>query len=48
MKLHSRNMAVSAGAEDDEIDIVAARLQALNGPKTQTAVKKILEELRNE
>ena len=48
MKLHSRNMAVSAGAEGDEIDIVASRLQALNGPKTQTAVKKILEDLRNE
>lgn len=48
MKLHSRNMAVSAGAEGDEIEIVASRLQALSGPKTQTAVKKILEELRKE
>jgi len=48
MKLHSRNMAVSAGAQGEEIEIVAARLQAHSGPKTQTTVKKILDELRNE
>ena len=48
MKLHSRNMAVSAGALGEEIEIVAARLQAHSGPKTQTTVKKILDELRNE
>jgi hydroxymethylglutaryl-CoA reductase len=48
MKLHSRNMAVSAGAKNDEIEMVASRLQALSGPKTQTAVKKILEDLRKE
>ncbi len=48
MKLHSRNMAVSAGAQGEEIEIVAARLQAHSGPKTQTTVKKILYELRNE
>ena len=48
MKLHSRNMAVSAGAQGEEIEIVAARLQANSGPKTQTTVKKILDELRNE
>ena len=48
MKLHSRNMAVSAGAVGDEVEIVATRLQAHNGPKTQTAVKNILEELRKE
>ena len=48
MKLHSRNMAVSAGAIGDEVEIVATRLQAHNGPKTQTAVKNILEELRKE
>ena len=48
MKLHSRNMAVSAGAVGEEIELVATRLQAHNGPKTQTTVKKILEELRNE
>ena len=48
MKLHSRNMAVSAGAVGEEIELVAARLQAHNGPKTQTTVKNILEELRNQ
>ena len=48
MKLHSRNMAVSAGAVGEEIELVATRVQAHNGPKTQTTVKKILEELRNE
>ena len=48
MKLHSRNMAVSAGAVGEEIELVAARLQAHNGPKTQTTVKNILEELRSQ
>ena len=48
MKLHSRNMAVSAGAIGEEIEKVASRLQAHSGPKTQTAVKKILESLRDE
>ncbi len=48
MKLHSRNMAVSAGAVNEEVEIVASRLQAHNGPKTQTTVKKILQELREE
>ena len=48
MKLHSRNMAVSAGAIGDEVEIVATRLQAHNGPKTQTVVKNILEKLRKE
>ncbi len=47
MKLHSRNMAVSAGAEGEEIELVAAKLQSHIGPKTQTVVQKILEELRN-
>ena len=48
MKLHSRNMAVSAGAVGEEIELVATRLQAHNGPKTQTTVKNILDELRKE
>ena len=47
MKLHSRNMAVSAGAEGKEIELVAAKLQSHIGPKTQTVVQKILEEIRN-
>tara|TARA_B100001248_G_scaffold163697_1_gene123674 strand:- start:890 stop:2209 length:1320 start_codon:yes stop_codon:yes gene_type:complete len=48
MKLHARNMAVSAGAIGDEVEIVASRLQAHSGPKTQTTVKVILEQLRSE
>jgi hydroxymethylglutaryl-CoA reductase len=48
MKLHSRNMAVSAGATGDEVEIVAQRLQAFTGPKTQTKVQELLDELRNE
>ena len=47
MKLHSRNMAVSAGAIGEEIEIIASQLQAHNGPKTQTTVKSLLQELRN-
>ena len=48
MKLHSRNMAVSAGAVGDEIEIIARRLQTVEGPKTQTVVGQLLEALRNE
>jgi hydroxymethylglutaryl-CoA reductase len=48
MKLHARNMAVSAGAEGKEIEIVAARLQQASGPKTQTLVGELLQKLRNE
>ena len=48
MKLHARNMAVSAGAVGEEIEIVAARLQEAAGPKTQTLVGELLEALRNE
>jgi hydroxymethylglutaryl-CoA reductase len=48
MKLHSRNMAVSAGAVGDEIDLIAKRLQAVEGPKTQTVVERLLKELREE
>ena len=46
MKLHSRNMAVSAGAVGEEIEIVATKLQSHIGPKTQTIVQKILDEIR--
>jgi hydroxymethylglutaryl-CoA reductase len=48
MKLHSRNMAVSAGAVGDEIEIVAHRLQSVEGPKTQTVVVQLLKTLRSE
>ena len=46
MRLHAKNMAVSAGAIGDEIEIVAQRLITEEGPKTQTRVAEILEELR--
>ena len=46
MRLHAKNMAVSAGAMGDEIEIVAQRIITEEGPKTQTRVAEILEELR--
>lgn len=48
MKLHSRNMAVSAGAIGEEIETIAKRLQAVDGPKTQTVVEELLKALRME
>ena len=48
MKLHVRNMAVTAGAEDGEVDIVAARLRERGGRITQKAVEEELENLRKE
>ena len=48
MKLHSRNMAVSAGAVGEEIETIAKRLQAVDGPKTQTVVEQLLNSLRTE
>ena len=48
MKLHSRNMAVSAGAIGEEIETIAKRLQAVDGPKTQTVVEELLKALRTE
>ncbi|MGB0264930.1 MAG: hydroxymethylglutaryl-CoA reductase, degradative [Candidatus Poseidoniaceae archaeon] len=47
MKLHARNMAVSAGAEGDEIEIVATKLRNFDGPRTQSLAEKILADLRN-
>ncbi len=47
MRLHAKNMAVSAGAIGDEIERVAERLISEEGPKTQTRVAEILEELRS-
>ena len=46
MKLHARNMAVSAGAIGDEIERVAAIVNSQSGPVTQQLVKQTLEELR--
>ena len=48
MKLHVRNMAVTAGAEGEEVNIVAARLREREGRITQAAVIEALEELRSE
>ena len=47
MRLHAKNMAVSAGAIGDEIERVAERLISEEGPKTQTRVAEILGELRS-
>jgi len=48
MKLHVRNMAVTAGAEGGEVDIVAARIRAHGGRITQKAVEEELAKLRSE
>ena len=48
MKLHVRNMAVTAGAEGEEVDIVAARLREKGDRITQAAVIEALKELRSE
>ena len=48
MKLHVRNMAVTAGAVGEEVDIVASRLRERGGRITQAAVIEALEELRGE
>ena len=46
MKLHAKNMAVSAGAVGDEIEALASRLQAHEGHRTQSLVEAWLEEMR--
>ena len=46
MRLHAKNMAVSAGAIGDEIEKVAQLLISEEGHKTQTRVAEILEEVR--
>ena len=48
MKLHVRNMAVTAGAEGKEVDIVASKLRERGGRITQAAVIEALGELRKE
>ena len=47
MKLHAKNMAVSAGAVGDEIEILAARVQAYEGARTQSMVEAWLKEMRS-
>jgi hydroxymethylglutaryl-CoA reductase len=46
MKLHARNMAVSAGAIGDEIEKVANIVNSQQGPVTQQLVKETLESIR--
>ena len=46
MKLHARNMAVSAGAIGDEIERVATLVNSQSGPVTQQLVKDTLESIR--
>ncbi|MGB1365313.1 MAG: hydroxymethylglutaryl-CoA reductase, degradative [Candidatus Poseidoniaceae archaeon] len=46
MRLHAKNMAVSAGAIGDEIERVAQQLISEDGPKTQTRVAEILQDMR--
>ena len=48
MKLHVRNMAVTAGAEGEEIDIVASRLREKGIRITQAAVMEEIKQLRME
>jgi len=48
MKLHVRNMAVTAGAEGIEVDIIATKLREKGERITQAAVIDALEELRRE
>ena len=47
MKLHAKNMAVSAGAMGDEVEQVANIVNAQSGPVTQQLVKDTLESIRN-
>ena len=47
MKLHAKNMAVSAGAVGDEIEALAARLQTYEGARTQSMVETWLKEMRS-
>ena len=46
MKLHAKNMAVSAGAVGQEVDALAARLQDYEGHRTQSLVEAWLAEMR--
>ncbi len=48
MKLHVRNMAVTAGAEGGEVDRVASILRERGGRITQASVIGALEEIRSE
>ena len=47
MKLHARNMAVSAGAIGDEIEQVANIVNSQSGPVTQQLIKDTLDSIRD-
>ncbi len=46
MKLHARNMAVTAGAEDHEVDVVVEMIQSSGERITAAAIENALKELR--
>ena len=48
MKLHARNMAVSAGAIGEEIEKVANIVNSQSGPVTQQLVKETLDSIRRD
>lgn len=48
MKLHAKNMAVSAGAVGEEVDMLAARLEAHDGHRSQTLAEAWLNEMRKQ
>ena len=48
MKLHARNMAVTAGAEDHEVDPVVDMIRASGERITAAAIENALKELRGE
>ena len=46
MKKYKIGIVGATGAVGQEIELVATKLQSYVGPKTQTTVQKILEEIR--
>ncbi len=46
MKLHARNMAVTAGANDDEVDVVVNMIQASGERITAASIESALKTLR--
>ena len=48
MKLHARNMAVTAGAEDHEVDVVVDMIRSSGERITAAAIENALKELRGE
>ena len=46
MKLHARNMAVTAGAEDHEVDVVVEMIQSSGQRITAATIENALKELR--